>query len=100
MIGNLIAQIPANLPVQGVGNVPTTGVQGFDKVISIAVKLAVVIAVFLVVKGGAEILLSGGDANKVKAGKDQVTSALLGLTLVLLAVVFVKVVHSVVISNM
>ena len=85
----LVQSIPGSVEVGGFGSI-STGDGLFDGFIGKAAAIGSLIAVFLVVKGGIDMATAGGDPGKIKEGKEQVTAALLGLALILLAVFTIK----------
>src|SRR5690606_17585659 len=66
-----------------VGNDPITLVDWFVRV---SVGIAVAAVVVLVAVGGYKMTLSGGDAGKIKDGKEQIQNAILGFMLIAAAV--------------
>ncbi|MBN1618975.1 hypothetical protein JW887_06595 [Candidatus Dojkabacteria bacterium] len=61
-----------------------------NKVVSIAVGIAGVVAVFLLSQGAFTILTSSGDPEKLMEGREMITNALMGLVLVVLSVVVLQ----------
>ena len=84
----VISGIPSSVEFDILGNVGTDSL--FAAAIEKGAVLGVIVAVFLIVKGGIEMSTAGGDANKIKAGKEQVFAAIMGLALIFMAVFAVK----------
>jgi len=55
------------------------------QVLSIGAYLGSFIALIMIVSGGYKMLMSGGDPQKIKDGRDQITNAGMGLALIILA---------------
>ena len=56
-----------------------------DKIMDFIFVLAVVAAPLVIIVGALQLLTSGGDPKKIGAGKSMITSALIGLAIILLA---------------
>lgn len=56
-----------------------------DAIINFIFTIAMVVVPLLIIIGAFNIMTAGGDAKKVAAGKTIITSALIGLTVILLA---------------
>ena len=61
-----------------------------NQIIPYAVGLGGLIAFFLMIFGGLQIILSGGNPEKVKAGKEIITSAIAGLLLIIFSVFILR----------
>ena len=61
-----------------------------NNIIPYAIGLGGLIAFILMVFGGLQIILSGGNPEKVKAGKEIITSAIAGLLLIIFSVFILK----------
>lgn len=57
-----------------------------DWFVRVSVGIAVAAVIILVAVGGYKMSLSGGDAGKIKDGKEQIQNALLGFMLIAAAV--------------
>lgn len=79
----------------GFGKFNTTG-GFFQSILNIALAAAAFVAVILVVKGGFQLTMSGGNPQKIKEGKDQIVNALTGLFLIAAAIFVIKVVATLV----
>ncbi len=67
------------------GTVPSSGssvINLIRTIFTLAFSIAGVATVALIIVGGFNILTSGGDSNKMKKGQDTLTSALIGLVIV------------------
>lgn len=69
----------------------STALQG---IISFLLILALIIAFFWLVLGGIKWIISGGDKNNVTAAREQVTQAIIGLVIVLVAWLILNIVGS------
>ena len=56
-----------------------------DKIMNFIFVLAVFAAPLVIIVGALQLLTSGGDPKKIGAGKNMITSALIGLAIILLA---------------
>ncbi len=63
--------------------------------IQLALIIAALVFFFVLVVGGVRWILSGGDENKVKGAKGQITNALIGLAIVFVAWAILKMMHSI-----
>lgn len=83
----LIISEPSGAPIEIQG--PLVGINKIADIINIVVKLlfplAGILLFFFLVWGGYNFLVSGGDPEKVKAGKAKITSALIGFVLLVLS---------------
>ena len=61
-----------------------------NNAIPIAMGLGGVIAFILIVFGAFQIILSGGNPDRVKAGKEMITSAIAGLLLIVFSILILK----------
>lgn len=61
-----------------------------NNILPIAMGLGGVIAFLLIVFGGFQIILSAGNPDKVKAGKEMITSAIAGLLLIIFSVFILR----------
>ena len=79
-----LAQIDLSLPRgSGFSNLQSLDVnQMLSMTINLVLIIAVILFFFMLLFGGIRWMLSGGDNNKVDAAKNQVISALVGLTIV------------------
>ena len=73
-----------------IGNLSTDIKGSINNIIWIVFSISSFIAVLLVINGAITILNSGGDPNKIKEGREQITQALLGFALILGAVTVVR----------
>lgn len=55
----------------------------FEKIVTAAVELALVVFFIMLLYGGFKYLTSGGDAKGTEAGQKTITSALLGIVLLI-----------------
>ncbi len=73
------------------GCLQTSGAGTFvNYLIKLSISIAGGIAFLLIILGGFQIILSGGSPEKVKAGKEMITSAIAGLFLIIFAVFILK----------
>jgi len=56
-----------------------------DKIMNFIFALAVVAAPLIIIVGALQLVTSGGDPKKIGAGKNMITYALIGLSIILLA---------------
>lgn len=79
---------------QGVNKVGGGGGQGLGaflkQIINILLFIIGAISVIMIIIGGLRYVLSGGDANSIKAGKDSVLYAIIGLVVALMAYAIVN----------
>jgi len=61
-----------------------------NKIVNASTGIGGVIAFILIVIGGFQIILSSGNPERVKAGKEMITSAIAGLLLIIFAVFILK----------
>ncbi len=61
-----------------------------NDIIPYAIGLGGLVAFFLMIFGGLQIILSGGNPEKVKAGKEIITSAIAGLLLIIFSVFILR----------
>ena len=61
-----------------------------NQIIPYAIGIGGLIAFFLMIFGGLQIILSGGNPEKVKAGKEIITSAIAGLLLIIFSVFILR----------
>ena len=61
-----------------------------NKIVNASTGIGGVIAFILIVIGGFQIILSSGSPERVKAGKEMITSAIAGLLLIIFAVFILK----------
>lgn len=66
--------------------------QFVNEVLKLAIGLAGGIAMLLIIFGGIQILTSGGNPEKVKAGKELITSAIAGLLLIVFSVFILRII--------
>jgi len=59
-------------------------------IINYAIGVGGFIAFILIVTGGFQIILSGGNPDKVKVGKEIITSAIAGLMLIIFSIFILK----------
>ncbi|GMR03399.1 MAG: hypothetical protein BMS9Abin21_238 [Thermodesulfovibrionia bacterium] len=75
------------IPKQGIANQASTSFPTISKLVTSAVNLlfvlAVVIFFFMLVLGGIRWITSGGDKGQTESAKGQITSAIVGLVIVL-----------------
>ena len=79
--------------VQAVGGGACNGnaFEGFlKKVVNILIFIIGAISVIMIIVGGLRYVLSGGDQNSVKAGKDTILYAVIGLVVSLMAYAIVN----------
>lgn len=89
----IISPVKAAAPVStAIGSLPVTEEAIVNLVISIAAPVAGGAAILLVIKGGYEILTSGGNPEQIKSGKDTIVNALMGMGLILLSVVILRII--------
>jgi hypothetical protein len=80
----------ANCAGQGQG-LAQGSIQGYIKaIINVLLSLVGVVSVIMIIYGGFRYALSGGDENSVKAAKDTILYAVIGLIVAILAFVIVN----------
>lgn len=91
---NLLAQAIniANQPING----PLVGIETvadvITKLVSFIYPLASILLFLFLVAGGYQLLLSGGNPEKLKGAKGKITSAIIGFVLLTLSFFLVKVI--------
>lgn len=76
-----------------IGCIDISGPSEFvDTVLKLAIGLAGGIAMLLIIFGGIQILTSAGNPEKVKAGKEMITSAIAGLLLIVFSVFILRII--------
>lgn len=65
-------------------------VEKVNKILPYAISIGGVIAFILIIIGGLQIILSSGNPDKVKAGKEMITSAIAGLLLIIFSVFILR----------
>lgn len=70
-----------------IGCIPTTPGGIGNAIFKLAIRIAGAIAIILVIIGGFRVGLSHGDPEALQAGRDMITSAIIGLVFILLATV-------------
>ena len=63
-----------------------------NKILKTAIAIGGVIAFILIIIGGLQIILSAGNPDRVKAGKELITSAITGLILIIFAVLILRII--------
>ncbi len=61
-----------------------------NKIVGYSMGIGGLVAFLLIVFGGFQIILSGGNPERVKAGKEMITSAIAGLFLIVFSVIILK----------
>ena len=61
-----------------------------NKILNHAIGIGGVVAFILIIVGAFQIILSAGNPDRVKAGKELITSAIAGLFLIIFAVFILK----------
>lgn len=75
----------------GNGSCGTDAFEGFlGKIVNILIFIIGAISVIMIIVGGLRYVLSGGDQNSIKAGKDTVLYAVIGLLVSMMAYAIVK----------
>jgi len=83
---------PQERMAESIKNMPGTPNLGeqINKIVNYSTGIGGVIAFILIVIGGFQIILSAGNPERVKAGKEMITSAIAGLLLIIFAVFILK----------
>jgi hypothetical protein len=63
-----------------------------NKFITVSIGIGGIIAFILIVIGAFQIILSAGNPDRVKAGKEMITSAIAGLLLIIFSVFILKII--------
>ena len=71
-------------------NEPPDLAKQVNKIVNYSTGIGGIIAFLLIVFGGFQIILSAGNPERVKAGKEMITSAIAGLLLIIFAVFILK----------
>lgn len=95
---SLIADIPLGSgPLKGVGPLGTSGPTAdiqfestLSKIIGVMTAVAFIWFTFMIVIGAIRILTSGGDKGAVEAARKQITTAVIGIVVVIAAVFIVS----------
>lgn len=87
----IMAQAPGYTVDTAIGPMPTDLCQFISKFASIAAGIAGVAAVGLLAYGGFTLLTSTGEPEKLMAGREIITNALMGLALIILSVFVLEV---------
>ena len=61
-----------------------------NKIVAYSMGIGGLVAFLLIVFGGFQIILSGGNPERVKAGKEMITSAIAGLFLIVFSIIILK----------
>ncbi len=76
-----------------IGCIDISGPSEFvDTILRLAIGLAGGIAMLLIIFGGIQILTSAGNPERVKAGKEMITSAIAGLLLIIFSVFILRII--------
>lgn len=88
--------IPGENPCQGntcktgIGNIPTTIGDFGTRILAIAGGIGGAIAFVIMVIGGIQVLTSGGDQQRLNAGRERIIAALAGLLFLIFAVLILQ----------
>lgn len=86
-----VNQACSGVQAAGGGSCNGTQFEGFlKKVVNILIFIIGAISVIMIIVGGLRYVLSGGDQNSVKAGKDTILYAVIGLIVALMAYAIVN----------
>lgn len=88
------AQAATVTVIDGLGGFSTEPDDFTGKLYGIGLGLGGVVAAILVAVGAYSILTSGGDVQKVKDGREQISNAIMGFALILLAVTVIRIVFN------
>jgi hypothetical protein len=80
-----------NGPLKGIGTVGDL----ISTLLSFLFPLAAVILALIIIWGGYDFLLSGGEADKIKSGKAKITYGLIGFVLLTLSFIAAKLIGSI-----
>ncbi len=92
---HLIPPVYASTINTGIGPIDTTPEGLASNLFNIIMGAAGALAVIKILTASWKIMFSGGDPRNVQEGKDELTSAVQGLLLVLFAVVIIKAVETI-----
>ena len=84
--------VPTMVLIPGFAAFSLTFDSFYDKMLTVAVSIAIMVAVILVTSAGYSMMTSLGSPDKIKAAKAQIQDAIMGLLLILLAATVVKLV--------
>ena len=73
--------LPKGVPVGGL----STGVNVIGVFFQIAIVAAVLFAIFLIIRGGLNMITSGGDKERYQHGRERIRYAILGLMVIFLS---------------
>lgn len=100
-MNKLIADIPLGPQLQGVGPLgtsgPTADIQfesALSKIIGVMTVVAFVWFTFMLIFGAIRLLTSGGDKGAVEAARKQITTAVIGIVVVVAAIFIVSLIGS------
>lgn len=82
--------------IDGTEEFSTSPAESLNRIILIAVGIAVAVGIILVAAAGYRMMSSGGDAAKLKDARDQLQNAILGLILVLAAVTIMGIIFNII----
>jgi hypothetical protein len=71
------------------------GLEGvFSSIVSLALGLGGIVLFFLLISGGFSYLTSGGDQKKIEGAKATLTSAIIGIIVLILAFLILKLIET------
>lgn len=90
----LALSLPGGETIQPPEGVPRGGIGKLEEILQATLTLvlvaAIVLAIIFIILGGIRWVTSGGDAKGVEAARKQITYAIIGLVVALLALVIVN----------
>ncbi len=84
----MLTPLPEGVPT---GGLETTGADIIRVFINLIIIAAIGTALWFLLKGGMDIMMSEGQKEKLKSGRDRIVFALLGLILVFLSFLFMNI---------
>lgn len=75
-----------------IGSIPTNPVAFIERLFSIVLTLAGIAALGLLIYGGYTYMISRGDPEKIKGGRETITSAIIGLLFIIFSLVILQVI--------
>lgn len=76
----------------GIGDIDTDPAKFVNAILRIAIGMAGGIAFLLIIYGGFRLALSSGDPKAIQEGRDIITSAIVGLIIIVLSVFLLRVI--------
>jgi hypothetical protein len=90
--------LPSGVPVGGLfdekGNVAGMGVNAIQAFIVLIVTIAILVALWFIIKGGFDIIQSRGQKEALQRGRERVLYAIFGLAMIFLSFTFISIISA------